>query len=328
MARLANLPTRVDVGFTPGSSTGPGTWQVTDKNAHAWPEVYFSGYGWVRFEPTPGGRTGERAPSYAPGGTTPGAVGTSPLPSTGPSAPTSNSKNNALNFRDRPGGRNFEPPATLVIGGKKLPLGLLITSLVLLMLALSPAIARSVLRRRRLGTRPPPARRSRSAAPADAGSAIPPGRPAAAALSAWEEVQDTSRDLGWAWSPARTPRDTAAWLAGLGLDGPASEAATRLAAAVGAARYGKAAQHSGGSSVGGSDLGSDTAVVAAVADGRLVVRGMLAASTVRARWRARLWPVSVLNPVASWFADGFDAVDRVGPWLRSFGRGGRSGAEA
>ena len=29
---------------------------------HAWPELYFSGYGWVRFEPTPGSVTGSAPP--------------------------------------------------------------------------------------------------------------------------------------------------------------------------------------------------------------------------------------------------------------------------
>ena len=33
-------------------------------DAHAWPELYFEGVGWVRFEPTPAVRTGA-APSYS-----------------------------------------------------------------------------------------------------------------------------------------------------------------------------------------------------------------------------------------------------------------------
>ena len=54
MARSLGLPARVAVGFTPGTQDAQGRWHVTGKEAHAWPEVYLSGYGWVAFEPTPG----------------------------------------------------------------------------------------------------------------------------------------------------------------------------------------------------------------------------------------------------------------------------------
>jgi transglutaminase-like putative cysteine protease len=51
LARLLGLPTRVAVGFQPGAGAG-GTFSVKDKDAHAWPEVYFEGIGWTAFEPT------------------------------------------------------------------------------------------------------------------------------------------------------------------------------------------------------------------------------------------------------------------------------------
>jgi transglutaminase-like putative cysteine protease len=54
MARAIGLPARVAVGFTPGTLGDDGLWHVSTKNAHAWPEVYFEGIGWTRFEPTPG----------------------------------------------------------------------------------------------------------------------------------------------------------------------------------------------------------------------------------------------------------------------------------
>jgi len=56
LARSLGLPARVAVGFTPGEHDAgdPGTFVVRGLNAHAWPEVYFSGVGWVAFEPTPG----------------------------------------------------------------------------------------------------------------------------------------------------------------------------------------------------------------------------------------------------------------------------------
>jgi hypothetical protein len=51
---MLGLPARVAVGFTSGTKESDGLWHVTGKEAHAWPEVYLSGYGWVAFEPTPG----------------------------------------------------------------------------------------------------------------------------------------------------------------------------------------------------------------------------------------------------------------------------------
>ncbi len=54
MARTIGLPARVAVGFTPGEQDAEGLFHVRGLNAHAWPEVYLSGYGWVAFEPTPG----------------------------------------------------------------------------------------------------------------------------------------------------------------------------------------------------------------------------------------------------------------------------------
>jgi transglutaminase-like putative cysteine protease len=54
LARTLGLPTRVAVGFRPGTRTGSGTWQVRGRDVLAWPEVRFSGVGWVPFHPTPG----------------------------------------------------------------------------------------------------------------------------------------------------------------------------------------------------------------------------------------------------------------------------------
>ena len=63
MARSVGLPTRVAVGFTWGDwrpergidgAFVDGAYVVRGRHAHAWPEVYFAGTGWVRFEPTPG----------------------------------------------------------------------------------------------------------------------------------------------------------------------------------------------------------------------------------------------------------------------------------
>jgi len=54
MMRSLGHPARVAVGFTPGLTEGDGRYSVLGQNAHAWPEVWFDGLGWVPFEPTPG----------------------------------------------------------------------------------------------------------------------------------------------------------------------------------------------------------------------------------------------------------------------------------
>jgi transglutaminase-like putative cysteine protease len=54
MARAIGLPARVAVGFTPGVADADGVLHVRGEHAHAWPEVYIDGVGWLRFEPTPG----------------------------------------------------------------------------------------------------------------------------------------------------------------------------------------------------------------------------------------------------------------------------------
>lgn len=54
MMRSLGIPTRVAVGFTSGVDEGDQSYAVFGKNAHAWPEVWFDGLGWVPFEPTPG----------------------------------------------------------------------------------------------------------------------------------------------------------------------------------------------------------------------------------------------------------------------------------
>lgn len=63
MARAIGLPSRVAVGFTPGDfDETTNEYIVTGKHAHAWPEVWLDGVGWLRFEPTPGrGGPGDEA---------------------------------------------------------------------------------------------------------------------------------------------------------------------------------------------------------------------------------------------------------------------------
>jgi len=110
MARSLGLPTRVAVGFTTGEVDpgDPELFHVRGEHAHAWPEVYLAGAGWVMFEPTPGrgapnaeGYTGVReqqaagngAPgaTFAPSTTTPTTIprsgGTIPQQQPNPDSP-------------------------------------------------------------------------------------------------------------------------------------------------------------------------------------------------------------------------------------------------
>jgi transglutaminase-like putative cysteine protease len=54
LARLNGIPARLAVGYA-GGNYDPrfDRYEVTELQAHSWPELYFPGYGWIPFEPTP-----------------------------------------------------------------------------------------------------------------------------------------------------------------------------------------------------------------------------------------------------------------------------------
>jgi transglutaminase-like putative cysteine protease len=55
LARAAGLPARLAEGYASGTYDWENArYVVTEADAHAWPEIYFPGHGWVRFEPTAG----------------------------------------------------------------------------------------------------------------------------------------------------------------------------------------------------------------------------------------------------------------------------------
>jgi len=54
MLRYLGVPAHVAVGFAGGTyDTKQDVWNVSDREAHAWVEVWFKGYGWLPFDPTP-----------------------------------------------------------------------------------------------------------------------------------------------------------------------------------------------------------------------------------------------------------------------------------
>jgi transglutaminase-like putative cysteine protease len=54
LARASGIPARLVTGYAAGSFDPiRGSYTVIAADAHAWPELYFEGVGWVEFEPTP-----------------------------------------------------------------------------------------------------------------------------------------------------------------------------------------------------------------------------------------------------------------------------------
>jgi transglutaminase-like putative cysteine protease len=89
LLRTLGIPARFVEGYLPGREVGDsaGTRQVDASAAHAWVEVYFPNYGWVKFDPTPGNTVNGREPTVLPIGdpvpTGPGGAGPSPTPGDG-----------------------------------------------------------------------------------------------------------------------------------------------------------------------------------------------------------------------------------------------------
>lgn len=76
LARANGLPTRMVTGFAPSEESIEGGFLYREQQAHAWPEVYFPGYGWIAFEPTAARNVIEREPAEA--GPAAGASGNIP----------------------------------------------------------------------------------------------------------------------------------------------------------------------------------------------------------------------------------------------------------
>jgi len=156
MARIVGIPSRVAVGFTPGVPQG-ARFEVGSKDAHAWPELYFPGVGWTRFEPTPRGDGQVDVPSYA---TESGRL-TSPSPTTpggpnaaGPTGTTNPGANSQLESQNQEPGSTLGTPESS--GRRAARRGLIAAVVLLALVGLVPAtkLGRTVMARRRAGRRP------------------------------------------------------------------------------------------------------------------------------------------------------------------------------
>lgn len=192
LARLVDIPSRVAVGFTRGEKQANGSYLVTTHDAHAWPELYFDGFGWVAFEPTPRGDGQAVAPSYTHSSVNPVDGGNNS--DVGPKATNPGPKKTAADKKNLERGDNptSGPTAAAKHHNSKRHL-LLWTIIALLALALPlPALMHWVARHRRW----------RAAAD-----------PASIAHAAWAELRTSTIDAGGEWQDGLTPRATARLLA-------------------------------------------------------------------------------------------------------------------
>ncbi|MHA7210725.1 transglutaminase family protein [Arthrobacter sp. MDT1-65] len=290
MARAAGIPSRVAIGYTPGSPTGDTTegprgtelreFVVDSRNAHAWPELYFEGVGWVQFEPTPSrgvvptyaqqssspvGPRADDSDALNPGGAT-GAAG-----QTGSAAEPSDAADGSS-----AGGPDDE--ANPLAGALALA-GIGLVALLPLLLRTSRT-------------------RSRRAVVGD----VVPGA-AGAATAAWAETTEIAGDYGYPLEPTDTPRTFAGRLSrDARLDGDPAVSLGRLQSAYEHEEY---AAHTVPSSArtgarsGGPDVRSGTLArppaVPRWDDVDTVTRALRSGSSWTRRIRARLFPQSLLN---------------------------------
>ena len=262
MSRALGIPARIAVGFLPGTRDGDSTYSVKLTDAHAWPELYFEGAGWVRFEPTPASRTGA-APTWAQPASAalqPSDGPTSGATSTATAGAGVNSKVDRLTEQEAPPRQGATAPLTPIGDSTRIDLPwrpILLVLLLVLVAGLSPATAALARWRRR------------RAAHDDR----------ALIEAAWADLHEGADDLGLRLTGASTPRQVDAELAlaaGLATASPSRQALARVTQVVERSRYSRA--------------GFDPLTVDA--DVRSVLRAVAASRTRWQRLAARLLPRS------------------------------------
>ncbi|MEV7080723.1 DUF3488 and transglutaminase-like domain-containing protein [Streptomyces sp. NPDC093516] len=277
MARSLGIPARVAVGFAPGSPQADGTVSVGLRDAHAWPELYFEGVGWTRFEPTPNRGS---IPPYTlpdtPGSSVPDEVRPSQSTSAAPSAAPSASESCTPEQKKLDGGCGSESPqAALPTGGDGPPwyafLVWALAGLAVVALPLAPMLWRLRTRSVRLGAH---GRSEADAAPHT--------------LAVWQELTDTAWDFGIPPDESLTPRKAAARIVRLGsLDGEPAASVHRVADAVEQVLYAPHPRLTAGLT---DDVRRAAAGLSAGASRAARLRAFLAPrSTARVLWAASDW---------------------------------------
>lgn len=281
MARLAGIPSRVAVGFTPGVRQSDGSWLVTTHDAHAWPELYFPLYGWLPFEPTPRGDGQTVTPSYARA--VPNHHGSGNK--TGPKNPNNPIHKPSGQPGHHAGGASSgssssSKHSSSTVAAFSGTVWIVVGALLVVML-LAPSSARQLTRRRRMlrlhGSHPSPA-------------------------AAWAELRDSAIDAGGPWDDDRSPRQSAYalghWLVA---SADVRSALGRITRAEEQHRY--AAQPDG---VPGS-LATDLRSIRHALRGRRSRRRTL---------RAVMLPPSTMRAVSLWWSAALDSLDDVRPSRR------------
>jgi hypothetical protein len=289
LARLLNIPSRVAVGYTRGSPIGHDRWDVRTSDAHAWPELYFQGAGWLRFEPTPSGSDGQATavqPAYTvpPQTAVPGGTQIAPTPA--PTASVPGAKQGDSGALAKLGHLSARGTGGSGSAGHSGPIWLFVGVLAILLL-IAPRLVRSLTRRRRW---------SRAAGDGPR------------AQAAWLELLDDLTDHKVAWSASESPRALGSRLTRtLRLSPEGAAALARIVQATERARYARDP--------------ADSATLRSDSD--LVRREVAAHSGRAARWQARLVPPSSLRPVRTALQHAPDvfswmdlAAHRTGAWSR------------
>jgi len=336
LARLLGFPARFVVGYTAGTRLKNGSYEVRTTDAHAWTEVYFPTFGWIRFEPTPAGQGTANPPNYMTSGTGRGQLGVPPPiigVTQGPDS-TKTGNNSGLNhFRPQSG--PGEPVAGAGGGRSGTPwtaIALAVTAALALAFGLitliTPPARRTPAAQPETRRRRPPATTTAVAATAaaalvalalyrlmartpgvnlDAGWAtigIAFAATAAAVLitpaafrltarrwrwlrardntsrahAAWRDFHDDLTDYGVTSRPSEPPRTLAARVTTT-LPGPAAAAVTRLALAEERASY----------------AARPTTSQHLRHDGTTARRGLAATARRTTRWRATIFPASMIT---------------------------------
>jgi transglutaminase-like putative cysteine protease len=274
MGRTLGIPSRVAVGFLRPQQVGEHVYVYSAHDLHAWPEMYFDGVGWVRFEPTPAARA-----TGVPGYTT-GQV-SAPEPVDTPSGAVPNQTSDAeLPSRQPDAGAAAGSDGDAGSGG--LGAGLLL-GLGVAAVVVSPFLLRTAVRRRRWASATTPAE---------------------VAEAGWAELRDSVLDLRLPWDDAETLRTRArgvvshfgepdwdesqshvrARMRGAEADPEATRALERLVEDVERARYARMTT---------AASGRDEAAVAA--DVRTCVAALHAGAGKKARHWAGVLPASLVK---------------------------------